>query len=158
MDCAPDCRIFVVGQEFQADTSQSFRIGELASRAAMTVDAIRFYEKRGLLPKAQRSAGRFRVYSPRDLERVRFIQQMQVLGFSLAEIRELVDLRNRKTEACETVRTLLQEKLAATRAKARQLKQLESELLADLDKCNEELRHRRKHKPCPCPVLDEAEK
>jgi MerR family transcriptional regulator, copper efflux regulator len=147
-----------VGQGFQADTSQSFRIGELASRAAMTVDAIRFYEKRGLLPKAQRSAGRFRVYSPRDLERVRFIQQMQVLGFSLAEIRELVDLRNRKTEACETVRTLLQEKLAATRAKARQLKQLESELLADLDKCNEELRHRRKHKPCPCPVLEEAEK
>jgi DNA-binding transcriptional MerR regulator len=107
-----------VGQGFQADTSQSFRIGELASRAAMTVDAIRFYEKRGLLPKAQRSAGRFRVYSPRDLERVRFIQQTPVLGFSLAEIREFVDLRNRKTEACETVRTLLQEKLAATRAKS----------------------------------------
>jgi DNA-binding transcriptional MerR regulator len=42
-----------VGQGFQAGTSQSLRIGELASRAAMTVDAIRFYEKRGLLPKAQ---------------------------------------------------------------------------------------------------------
>jgi len=124
----------------------------------MTVDAIRFYEKRGLLPKAQRSAGRFRVYSPSDLERVRFIRQMQVLGFSLREIRELVDLRGRKTEACETVRKLLHEKLAATRSKARQLKQLEAELLADLRKCNEELRHRQKHKPCPCPVLEEAEK
>ena len=96
----------------------------------MTVDAIRFYEKRGLLPKAQRSRGHFRVYSPRDLERVRFIRQMQALGFSLREIRELVDLRGRKTEACETVRQLLQEKLTATRAKARQLKQLERELLA----------------------------
>jgi DNA-binding transcriptional MerR regulator len=147
-----------VGQEFQTDTSQSLRIGELASRAAMTVDAIRFYEKSGLLPKAQRSAGHFRVYSPRDLERVRFIRQMQALGFSLREVRELVDLRARKTEACETVRKLLREKLAATRAKARQLKQLETELLADLRKCNEELRHRRKHKPCPCPVLEEAEK
>ena len=147
-----------MGQEFQAGTNQSLRIGELASRAAMTVDAIRFYEKRGLLPKAQRSAGRFRVYSPSDLERVRFIRQMQALGFSLREIRELVDLRGRKTEACETVRKLLHEKLAATRSKARQLKQLETELLADLRKCNEELRHRRKHKPCPCPVLEEAEK
>jgi DNA-binding transcriptional MerR regulator len=147
-----------VGQGVQADTSQSLRIGELASRAALTIDAIRFYEKRGLLPKAQRSAGRFRIYSPADLDRVRFIQQMQALGFSLREIRELVDLRDRKTEACETVRTLLQEKLGATRAKVRQLKQLEAELLADLHKCNEELRHRRKHKPCPCPVLEEAEK
>ena len=52
-----------MGQGFQADTSHSLRIGELASRAAMTVDAIRFYEKRGLLPKAQRSTGRFRVYT-----------------------------------------------------------------------------------------------
>jgi DNA-binding transcriptional MerR regulator len=147
-----------VGQGFQADTSQTLRIGELASRAAMTVDAIRFYEKRGLLPKAQRSAGHFRVYGPRDLDRVRFIRQMQALGFSLREIRELVDLRTRKTEACETVKQLLQEKLSATRAKARQLKQLEAELLADLRKCNEELKHRRKHQPCPCPVLEEAEK
>jgi DNA-binding transcriptional MerR regulator len=147
-----------VGQGFQASTSQSLRIGELASRAAMTVDAIRFYEKRGLLPKAQRSSGHFRVYSPRDLERVRFIRQMQALGFSLSEIQELVDLRDRKTEACETVRQLLQEKLASTRTKGQQLKQLEAELLADLRKCNEELKHRRKHKPCPCPVLEEAVK
>jgi DNA-binding transcriptional MerR regulator len=135
--------------------SHSLHIGELASRAAMTVDAIRFYEKRGLLPKAQRSTGHFRVYGPHDLERVRFIQQMQALGFSLREIRELVELRAQKTEACETVRKLLREKLTATRAKARQLKQLEAELLADLRKCNEELRHRRKQKPCPCPVLEE---
>lgn len=124
----------------------------------MSIDAIRFYEKRGLLPKAQRSGGHFRVYSPSDLERVRFIRQMQALGFSLREIRELVDLRSRKTEACETVKQLLQEKLATTRTKARQLKHLEAELLVDLRKCNEELRHRRKHKPCPCPVLEEAEK
>src|ERR1700746_4026809 len=124
----------------------------------MSVDAIRFYEKRGLLPKAPRSAGHFRVYSPRDLERVRFIRQMQALGFFLTEVRELVDLRARKTEACETVRQLLQEKLSATRSKAQQLKQLEAELAADLRKCYEELRHRQKPKPYPCPVLEEAEK
>ena len=84
----------------------------------MTVDTIRFYEKLGLLPTARRSTGHFRVYGPLDLERVRFIQQMQALGFSLREIGELVDLRGRKTEACEVVRKLLHEKLATTRAKA----------------------------------------
>jgi DNA-binding transcriptional MerR regulator len=147
-----------VGQEFKTDTILSLRIGELASRAVMTVDAIRFYEKLGLLPKAQRSTGHFRLYSPRDLERVRFIRQMQALGFSLREIRELVDLRARKAEACETVRELLEEKLVATRQKERQLKQLEAELVADLRKCKEELRHRRRREPCPCPVLEEADK
>lgn len=128
-------------------------IGELASRAAMTVDTIRFYEKSGSLPKARRSTGHFRVYGPLDLERVRFIRQMQAPGFSLREIGELVDLRDRKTEAGEVVRKLLHEKPATTRAKARPLQLLESELLADLRKCDLELRHRRNHRPCPCPVL-----
>ena len=135
----------------------NLRIGELARRTAMTVDGIRFYEKRGLLPKALRTGGRFRQYSAHDLERIRFIRRMQTLGFSLKEIRELVDLRGRKAEACESVRQLLQEKLDATRAKAHQLKELETELVMDLRKCNEELRHRRQHRPCACPVLEEAD-
>jgi DNA-binding transcriptional MerR regulator len=133
------------------------RIGELAKHSEMTVDGIRFYEKRGLLPKARRTAGRFRLYSAHDLERVRFIRQMQALGFSLREIKDLVDLRERKVEACEAVRKLLRDKLDATHAKARQLQNLEAELLADLRKCNKELRHRQRHKPCACPVLEEAD-
>lgn len=124
----------------------------------MSVDGIRFYEKRGLLPKALRTAGRFRQYGAHDLERIRFIRRMQALGFSLKEIGELVDLRGRKAEACESVRKLLQEKLDATRARARQLHELEVELLADLRKCNQELRHRQGHEACACPVLEEADK
>jgi DNA-binding transcriptional MerR regulator len=146
-----------VAEDCQNDTSRSLRIGELAKHTETTVDGIRFYEKRGLLPKAPRTAGRFRLYSAHDLERVRFIRQMQALGFSLREIRELVDLRERKVEACEAVRKLLQEKLDATHAKAGQLQNLEAELLADLRKCDKELRHRQRYKPCACPVLEEAD-
>lgn len=124
----------------------------------MTVDGIRFYEKRGLLPRAARTAGRFRMYGTGELERIRFIRQMQTLGYSLKEIKELVSLREHKVEACERVQKSLQERLAATRAKARELRKLERELLADLRKCDEELRHRRGHKACACPVLEEAEK
>jgi DNA-binding transcriptional MerR regulator len=148
----------LVEEDGQTARGCNLRIGELAKRTAMTVDGIRFYEKRGLLPKAVRSAGRFRQYSAHDLERIRFIRRMQALGFSLKEIRELVDLREHKTEACESVRRLLQEKLDATRCKVRQLQELEVELLADLRKCNEELSRRRRHKACACPVLEEADK
>jgi MerR family mercuric resistance operon transcriptional regulator len=132
----------------------TMQIGELAHRSALTVDAIRFYEKRGLLPKPVRSKGRFRLYTDDDTERLRFIQQVQGLGFSLTEVRELVDLRARKVDACESVRQLLKGKLSDVRAKVRELEALESELIADLQKCNQELKHRRRHVAAACPVLE----
>ncbi len=82
------------------------QIGEVAGRTALTVDAIRFYEKRNLLPKASRSAGRFRLYTEDAIERIRFIRQMQGLGFSLREIGELIELRARKVESCKSVQQL----------------------------------------------------
>jgi len=124
---------------------------------ALTVDAIRFYERRKLLPKAGRSAGRFRLYTEDAIERLRFIRQMQGLGFSLREVGELIQLRERKVDACESVRELLKAKLAGARTKIDELRKLESELEADLRKCNCELNHRRRHAACACPVLEEVE-
>jgi DNA-binding transcriptional MerR regulator len=77
----------------------AMQIGELAKRTALTVDAIRFYERRQLLPKAARSTGGFRLYTTDDIERLHFIRQMHELGFSLREIGELIDLRTRKIAA-----------------------------------------------------------
>jgi hypothetical protein len=79
---------FVMATNHQTE-STAMQIGEVAKRSSLTVDAIRFYEKRQLLPKAVRSAGRFRVYGERTLERLHFIRQMQGLGFSLREVGEL---------------------------------------------------------------------
>lgn len=132
------------------------QIGEVAERTALTVDAIRFYERRKLLPKASRSTGRFRLYTEDAIERLRFIQQMQGLGFSLREVGELIELRTHKVDACESVRELLKSKLTDVRAKQRELRHLEVELHADLRKCNRELNHRRRHAACACPVLEEA--
>ena len=78
------------------------QIGELAKRTALTVDAIRFYERRQLLPKAIRSAGGFRLYTKDDIEHLHFIRQMHELGFSSREIGELINLRTRKVAACES--------------------------------------------------------
>jgi MerR family transcriptional regulator, copper efflux regulator len=132
------------------------QIGEVAKHTSLTVDAIRFYEKRKLLPKPLRSAGRFRLYGDGIVERLHFIQQMQGLGFSLQEVGELIQLRERKVEACESVKGLLTAKLADVRAKMRELKRLESELEADFRKCSRELSHRQGHAARACPVLEEA--
>jgi MerR family transcriptional regulator, mercuric resistance operon regulatory protein len=137
-------------------TSATMQIGEVAKRAALTVDTIRFYERRRLLPKAERTAGRFRLYTEDAVERLRFIQQMQALGFSLRDVGELLKLRERKVDACESVEKLLEAKVEDVRSKLADLRQLESELIADLRKCKRELKHRQRHSPSPCPVLEEA--
>jgi DNA-binding transcriptional MerR regulator len=145
---------FVMATNHQDETMM--QIGEIAKRTCLTVDAIRFYEERKLLPRAVRSAGRFRLYGESSVERLHFIQQMQGLGFSLREVRELIQLRESKVEACESVRELLKAKMADVRLKMCELKQLERELEADFRKCSRELNRRRRHAACSCPVLEEA--
>lgn len=135
----------------------TFQIGELSTRTAMSIDAIRFYERRRLLPPASRSAGRFRLYTAEDIERLRFVRRMQRLGFSLKEIRELMGIRADKAHACPSVRQFLNSKLTEITGKIRELQQLETELKTDLRKCNRTLKQQR-GKSCACPVLEECER
>src|SRR5579863_4121955 len=135
-------------------SSQAMQIGEAAKQASSTVDAIRFYERRGLLPRAPRTIGRFRLYSGDDVARLQFIRKMQTLGFSLREIKQLLDLRSSKVEACGSVRKLLKAKVSAIRTKMHELQTLEKELAADLRRCSRELEHRKQHNPCACPMLE----
>ena len=68
------------------------RSGELARSAGVNLQTIRFYERQGLLPKPARTASGYRSYQQNDLERVLFIRRNQQLGFTLAEIKQLMDL------------------------------------------------------------------
>src|SRR5215469_1189918 len=70
------------------------RSGELARNAGVNLQTIRFYEKQGLLPKPERTASGYRSYQQSDLERVLFIKRNQELGFTLAEIKLLMDLHS----------------------------------------------------------------
>lgn len=135
----------------------AFQIGELAKRTHLTADAIRFYERRKLLPAPIRTEGRFRLYTDSDIERLRFIRQMQTLGFSLTEITRLAQLRTDKDHACESVREFLKGKLAEVAVKIQELQQVQADLKADLRKCNQALKHRRSKKACACPVLEGTE-
>lgn len=100
------------------------QIGEAAQRAALTVDTIRFYERRALLPAAPRTTGQFRLYTADDVSCLNFINQMQALGFSLQQIKQLLDLRDRGRYACENVRNLLKHKLVEVCSKIRDLEKL----------------------------------
>ena len=135
----------------------TLQIGELAKRTTLSIDAIRFYERRKLLPPAFRSAGRFRLYTINDVERLRFVQRMQRLGFSLEEIKQLMAIRADRAHACAAVRQFLKAKLDDVRTKVRELQQLETDLKADLGKCSRALKQKR-GKTCACPVLEEEER
>jgi len=141
----------------QNGVQPTFQIGELARRTALSIDAIRFYERRKLLPPAFRSSARFRIYTTDDIDRLRFVQRMQRLGFSLEEIKKLMGIRADKAHACAAVRQFLKTKLDDVRMKIRELQQLETELTADLGKCNRALKKQR-GKTCACPVLEEVER
>jgi len=86
------------------------RIGEVAERAGVSIDTVRYYERRRLLPRAPRTRGGFRVFAGDAVERVRFIKQAQELGFSLNEISALLTTGGGANE-CRSVRDLLQRKL-----------------------------------------------
>jgi DNA-binding transcriptional MerR regulator len=133
--------------------SQNLQIGQVAQQTGLTPDAIRFYEKEELLPKALRSTGGFRLYGGEHVEQLRFIQKAQAIGFSLGEIRELLLIQDEKVEACSHVRDLIGQKLATVQQKMDELSQIEAQLKQALNKCDRALRKtsaRHDH----CPVLE----
>lgn len=158
LDSGPHSRVYAWSMaSIQIGVPATFQIGEIAKRTALSIDAIRFYERRKLLPAPFRSAGRFRLYTTDDIERLRFVQRMQRLGFSLEEIKQLMAIRADKAHACASVRQFLRTKLDGVTTKIRDLQQLETELKFDLGKCNHALK-RQRGKTCACPVLEEIER
>ncbi len=94
-----------------------FTIGQLATRAQVTTDALRYYERQGLLAPDAKTRSGYRQYGDDALRRIRFIRQAQHCGFSLAEIRELLTLRTSESACCDDVRTVAQRKKRELEAK-----------------------------------------
>ncbi len=127
------------------------QIGIIAKKIGLSVDAIRFYERNALLPRAPRTQGGFRQYGENDVETLAFIRRVQGLGFKLSEIRGLLRLRGNRLQPCAPVQRRLQEKLADVQRKLDDLHKLEHELRLALRSCNRELRKQHAH----CPILRE---
>ncbi len=128
------------------------QIGIVAKKIGLSVDAIRFYERNGLLPRPPRTEGGFRRYAETDVEALAFVRRVQGLGFKLSEIRALLRLRGNRLQPCVPARRRLQEKLVAVQRKLADLHKLEHELRLALRSCNRELRKR----PAHCPILKQT--
>lgn len=122
--------------------------GKLAHAADVNIETLRYYENRGLLPEPPRRASGYRAYPPDSVERLRFIKGAQELGFTLEEIKELLNLRVDETASKSDVRKCAQEKV----------KQIEGKIEV-LQKMHEALNHliRQCHGEGPtsdCPILE----
>ena len=121
----------------------------VAKKIGLSVDAIRFYERNGLLPRPPRTQGGFRRYGDTDVETVAFVRRVQGLGFTLSEIRGLLKLRGNRLQPCAPVQRRLQERLADVQGRLRDLQKLKHELRLALRSCNKELRKA----DARCPIL-----
>ncbi|MBL9214620.1 MAG: heavy metal-responsive transcriptional regulator [Opitutaceae bacterium] len=121
-------------------------IGELAKKVGVNVQTIRYYEREGLLPDAHRwpDSG-YRDFDDEAFLRLQFIRSAKELGFTLREIKELLDLRVLPGESCAEVKQLLKAKLGDIETRMKEMRRLRRVLLKFVAACG----HRRTKTSCP---------
>ncbi|MCX4163707.1 MULTISPECIES: Cd(II)/Pb(II)-responsive transcriptional regulator [Paraburkholderia] len=114
------------------------KIGELAKIAHCTTETIRFYEKEGLLPEADRTEANYRSYTAQHVERLRFIRNCRALDMTHDEIRALLQLTDAPADQCGAVNSLVDEHIAHVEARIDELKQLKAQLITLREQCRVE--------------------
>ena|SRR5262245_4825711 len=103
-------------------------IGQLAEQGCVNVQTIRYYERRGLLPKAKRTSSGYRLYDMDSVRRLGFVRRAQLLGFSLLEIQELLSLRVRPGTTCADIRAKARGKIATVDQRIEELTRIRAAL------------------------------
>ena len=137
-----------VGKRPEGDGT--WRIGQLAGRAGLSSDAIRYYEKIGVMPEPERTSGGYRIYRQADVERLAFVGQAQALGLSLEEISEILLLVDEGREPCRHVEQRLRHHLSEVVARIDELAALRRRL-------QEALRHAEeapRGSSCRCRIIE----
>lgn len=112
-----------------------YRIGDVTKLTGLTADTLRYYEKIKLLPKVSRNASGIREYDDKDISRLKFIQRAQKMNFSLAEIAELLQMRENPQKVRNEVRQLTANKLVEVDEHLQTLTTLRNELQLLLNLC-----------------------
>ena len=111
------------------------KIGEVAKAAGIGIDAVRFYERQGLIPEPARQPSGYRAYSPDVVLSLRFIRRAKELGFSLKEISELLSLETAAETTAADVRKLAEAKLADIEERIRALQRMRRALRKATESC-----------------------
>jgi MerR family mercuric resistance operon transcriptional regulator len=125
---------------------ENYTIARLARVAGVHIETVRYYQRRHLFPQPQRPAGGIRRYTEADAERLRFIKRAQAMGFTLAEVLNLLKLRNRRS--CSATRELAAAKLQIIERRLQELSELQKELSMLIVNCDANSNE------STCPVLD----
>lgn len=128
-----------------AESSATLTIGAFAKAGGVGVEAIRYYQRRGLLPEPSRPPGQVRRYGPADVQRVRFLKSAQRLGFNLDEISVLLRLDDGTD--CAQAQHLAVHKLDDVRARIAALGRIETALAQLVDSCQAH------HGDIACPLI-----
>lgn len=130
---------------------EGLTIGQLARRARVNRETVRYYERRRLLQRPSRSIAGYRVFPDAAIKRLRFIRRAKMLGFSLEEIKELLALRVGSIDTCDRVRERNLIKIADIDRKIEALRQIRTSLNSLVTACS------RRRKTNECPILDSLE-
>lgn len=106
----------------------ALRVSQVAEQSGVSPDAVRFYEKEGLLPEPPRSPAGYREYDDQIPQRIRFIKGAQEMGLKLVEIGELLEIQDRGACPCGHTRTLVERRIDEIDAELTRLSELRAEL------------------------------
>jgi len=129
----------------------SYTIGQLSRSSGTGVETIRYYEREGLISEPPRRASGYRQYPEDALSRLRFIRHAKALGFSLKDIKELLELRVTPGTTCADIRKRAETKIADVRVKLETLRQIEQALVKLTATCGG------RGPISDCPILDALE-
>ncbi|HVF88494.1 MAG TPA: MerR family transcriptional regulator [Blastocatellia bacterium] len=113
------------------------KIGEVSRLSGIGVEALRFYERNGLLDRPSRTGSGYRVYGPEVLDRLAFIKQAQVLGFSLDEIKKIIGDARAGRSPCDEVREIVRRRLEELDERVREMLSYRKDLAATLEEWDE---------------------
>lgn len=116
----------------------TFKIGEVARRANVNKETVRYYEKRNLIPKPDRRRSGYRIFTQRHIDQIKFIKRAQELGFTLSEIKELLELRIDENTTCSEVKSEAEEKYEDVLEKIEDLQLIKTTLIDLIDSCTGE--------------------
>ena len=131
---------------------KQYQVSEISKLANVNVETLRYYEKIKLMPEPKRKESRYRIYDGSDLKRLKFIVRAKELGFTLKEIKELLNLKIDSTATCGDVKHLAEHKLDDVERRIKDLENIKDVLQNLIHQCNNE-----EVSTDACPILEVIE-
>lgn len=124
---------FTNGQQATDDAHQLLKIGEVSKLSGIGIEALRFYEKSGLLNRPARTGSGYRLYHMEVLDRLAFIKKAQMLGFSLSEVKQIITESAQGQSPCRGVREVVRQRLQELDERMAQMRLYRKELATVLE-------------------------